>query len=66
MVVNACKNCGGLNYLTSHAFWNAFWNITDSAKCEKCKTINTIALEMGNLKAGLVIIFAYLAILPVL
>jgi phage FluMu protein Com len=62
MVVNACKNCGGLNYLTSHAFWN----ITESAKCEKCKTINTIALEMGNLKAGLVIIFAYLAILPVL
>jgi phage FluMu protein Com len=62
MVVNACKNCGGLNYLTSRAFWN----ITESAKCEKCKTINMIALEMGNLKAGLVIIFAYLAILPVL
>jgi hypothetical protein len=47
MVVNACMKCGGLNYLTPHAFWN----ITDfGAKCEKCETINTITLENGELK----------------
>jgi hypothetical protein len=39
--------CGGLNYLTPHAFWN----VTDfGAKCEKCETINTITLENGELK----------------
>jgi hypothetical protein len=28
-----------------------FWNITDfDAKCEKCATINTVTLEMGELK----------------
>jgi hypothetical protein len=38
---------GELNYLTPHAFWN----ITDfGAKCEKCETINTITLMMGELK----------------
>jgi hypothetical protein len=47
MVVHTCKNCGELNYLTPHAFWN----ITDfGAKCEKCETINTITLENGELK----------------
>jgi hypothetical protein len=47
MVVYSCKNCGELNYLTPHAFWN----ITDiGAKSEKCETINTITLEKGELK----------------
>jgi phage FluMu protein Com len=46
MVVYSCKNCGELNYLTPHAFWN----IADfGAKCEKCETINTITLEKGEL-----------------
>ena len=48
MVVYLCKKCGELNYLTPHAFWN----ITDfGAKCEKRETINTITLEMGNLRS---------------
>jgi hypothetical protein len=47
MVVYTCKKCRELNYLTPHAFWN----ITDfCAKCKKCETINTITLEMGELK----------------
>jgi phage FluMu protein Com len=46
MVVYSCKKCSELNYLTPHAFWT----IADfDAKCEKCKTINTITLE-GELK----------------
>jgi hypothetical protein len=45
--VYSCKKCGELNYLTPHAFWN----ITDfGAKCERCETINTMALEKGELK----------------
>jgi hypothetical protein len=28
----------------------AFWNIADFAKCERCRTINTITLGMGELK----------------
>jgi phage FluMu protein Com len=40
-----CKKCGELIYLTPHVFWN----ITDfGAKCEKCETINTITLKMGE------------------
>ena len=47
MVVYSCKNCGELNYLTPHGFWN----ITDfGAKCEKCETINMITLEKGEPK----------------
>ena len=46
MVVNACKKYGGLNYLTPHSFWN----MTDSAKCKKFETINTITLENEELK----------------
>jgi hypothetical protein len=47
MVVLPCKECGEINYLTPHTFWN----ITDfGAKCEKCETINTITLEEGELK----------------
>jgi hypothetical protein len=47
MVVYTCKNCGELNYLTPHGFWN----ITNfGAKCEKCETINTITLEKGELR----------------
>jgi phage FluMu protein Com len=47
MVVITCKECGELNYLTRHAFWN----ITDfRAKCPKCNTINTVTLENGELK----------------
>jgi phage FluMu protein Com len=42
-----CKKCGEYWYLTPYAFWN----ITEfGAKCEKCKTINTITLEEGELK----------------
>jgi hypothetical protein len=45
MVVYSCKNCGELNFLTPHTFWN----ITDfGTKCEKCETINTITLENGE------------------
>jgi hypothetical protein len=47
MVVYSCKECGELNYLTPHAFWNT---IDFGAKCEKCETINTITLENGELK----------------
>jgi hypothetical protein len=47
MVVYTCKKCGEPNYLTPHAFWN----IEDfDAKCERCETINTITLVMGELK----------------
>jgi hypothetical protein len=47
MVVYSCRECGELNYLTPHAFWN----ITDfGAKCERCETINTITLVNGELK----------------
>ena len=47
MVVYTCKKCGGLHYLTPHAFWN----ITNfGTRCEKCETINTITLEKGELK----------------
>jgi hypothetical protein len=47
MVVYSCKNCGELNYITPHAFWN----IADfGAKCERCETINTITLENRELK----------------
>jgi hypothetical protein len=47
MVVYSRKNCGELNYITPHAFWN----IADfGAKCERCETINTITLENGELK----------------
>jgi hypothetical protein len=47
MVIYTCKNCGELNYLTPHAFWN----LTDfGAKCPRCGTINTITLENGELK----------------
>jgi hypothetical protein len=46
MVVYSCKECGELNYLTPHTFWN----ISDGAKCEKCKTINRITPEDGELK----------------
>ena len=42
-----CKKCGDIDYITSHAFWN----IADfGAKCEKCETINTVTIEMGELK----------------
>jgi hypothetical protein len=55
MVVYSCKKCGELNYLTPHAFWN----ISDfGARCERCATINTITLEMGELKkTGIVKIY---------
>ena len=47
MVVMTCKECGELNYLTPHAFWNK----TDfGAKCEKCETKNTLTLEEWELK----------------
>jgi phage FluMu protein Com len=47
MVVYSCNKCGELNYLTPHAFWN----ITDfGAKCERCSTINTVTIVMGELK----------------
>jgi hypothetical protein len=47
MVVHTCKKCGEPNFLTPHAFGN----ITDfGAKCEKCEAINTITLEVGELK----------------
>ncbi|MGB7558750.1 MAG: hypothetical protein WBM37_09560 [Nitrososphaeraceae archaeon] len=43
----ACKNCGELDYLTS----KVFCNLTDfGAKCEKCETINTVTIVMGELK----------------
>jgi hypothetical protein len=30
---------------------HAFWNISDfGAQCEKCETINTVTIEMGELK----------------
>jgi hypothetical protein len=42
-----CNECKDTIYLNPHAFWN----LTDfGAKCEKCETINTITLEMGELK----------------
>jgi phage FluMu protein Com len=47
MVVYSCKKCGELNYLTPHAFWNID---NFEAKCEKCETINTITIVMGELK----------------
>jgi len=41
------KEYGNLIYLTPHAFWN----VDDlGIKCEKCETINTITLEVGELK----------------
>jgi hypothetical protein len=47
MVVYTCKKCGELSYLTPHAFWN----IDDfDSKGERCETINTITLVMGELK----------------
>lgn len=47
MVVYSCKKCGKPNFLTPHAFWN----INDfGAKCEKCRTINTVTLEKGELR----------------
>ena len=45
MGVYTHKKSGELNYLTPHAFCN----ITDfGAKCERCETINTIALGMNK------------------
>jgi phage FluMu protein Com len=42
-----CKKCGDINYLTSEELGS----LTDfGAKCEKCETINTITLKMGELK----------------
>ena len=35
----------------------AFWNIADFAKCERCRTINTITLGMGELKTSIVYLF---------
>jgi hypothetical protein len=47
MAVIHCKKCGEYRYLAPHAFWN----ISDyGAKCEKCRTINTITLVNGELK----------------
>jgi hypothetical protein len=47
MVVYSCKKCREHRYLTPHAFWN----ITDfEAKGEKCETINTVTIVMGELK----------------
>ena len=39
--------CGELDFLTS----KVFCNLTDfGAKCEKCETINTVTIVMGELK----------------
>ena len=47
MVLITCKKCGELDYLNS----KAFSNISDfGAKCEKCRTINTITIENGELR----------------
>ena len=47
MVVYSCKKCGELNYLVPCAFWN----MSDfGAKCEKCETVNTVTIVMGELK----------------
>jgi hypothetical protein len=45
MVVNACKKCGDIKYLTSEALGN----LTDFGyKCRNCNTINRITLEFGK------------------
>jgi hypothetical protein len=44
MVVITSKKCGEQNYLTPHASLN----ISDYG--EKCRTINTITFEKGELK----------------
>jgi hypothetical protein len=41
------------NFVNYYLIPNAFWNIDDfDAKFERCRTINTITSEDGNLKNG--------------
>jgi hypothetical protein len=45
--INHGSQCGELNYLNAHAFWN----ISDlGVKCKNCGTINTITVENGELR----------------